>query len=72
MVAGAVPETMGDAGVLATETRHELVAETVGLLAADTPLRARLVEKGRRRAAEFATPLLEARFAQMLSEALGG
>jgi len=66
----ALTETIGDAGVLALENRPEVVAEAIDLLARDTPLRRRLVEKGHKRAADFAPAALEARFADLLTEAL--
>ncbi|HEV8638145.1 MAG TPA: glycosyltransferase [Chloroflexota bacterium] len=69
--ATAVPETIGDAGVLVREKRPEVIAEAIDLLARDTPLRRRLIEKGRTQAARFAPAALEARFAGLLAEALG-
>ena len=66
----ALTETIGDAGVLALENRPEVVAEAIDLLARDTPLRRRLVEKGHKRATDFAPAALEARFADLLTEAL--
>jgi glycosyltransferase involved in cell wall biosynthesis len=68
----AVPDTMGEAGVLALEKRHEVIAEAVDLLASETPLRRRLIEKGRARAASFGPSALEARFAALLDGALVG
>ena len=68
----AVTETVDGAGVLVLEKRLDVVAEAIDLLARETPLRRRLVEKGRARAADFASPSLEARFAALLAEALGG
>jgi glycosyltransferase involved in cell wall biosynthesis len=68
--ATAVPETMGDAGVLIRQKRHDAIGEAIGLLAADTPLRARLVERGRANAARYAPAAIEARFARMLADAL--
>jgi len=67
----AVPETMGDAGVLVLQKRPAVVGETIGLLAADGPLRQRLVAKGRQRAAAFGTTVLEERFARMLGDVVG-
>jgi glycosyltransferase involved in cell wall biosynthesis len=67
----AVPETIGDAGVLVLEKRHDVVGEALALVAADTQLRERLIAKGRERAARYATPLIEARLAELLSDALG-
>src|SRR5207237_8386728 len=47
----AVPETLGDAGVLVLEKRHDVVGEALAIVAADTPLRQRLIAKGRAQAA---------------------
>ena len=69
--ATATPETMGDAGVLVLEKRLDVVAEAIDQVVRDTPLRRRLMEKGRARASEFAPDLIEARFASQLAEALG-
>lgn len=68
--ASAVPETMGDAGVLIGRKRHDAIAEAIALLAGDTPLRARMIEKGRAHAARYAPAAVEARLARMLSDAL--
>jgi len=62
----AVPETMGEAGVLVRRKRLDVVAEALALLAAETPLRARLIAKGREQARRFAPEAIEARFAAML------
>jgi L-malate glycosyltransferase len=66
----AVPETMGEAGVLVKVKRHDVIGEAVALLAAESPLRARLVAKGHAQARRFAAEAVEARFAAML-EGLG-
>jgi glycosyltransferase involved in cell wall biosynthesis len=68
----AVPETMGDAGVLVERKRHDVIAEAVALLAAETPLRARMIAKGRAQARRYTAEAVEARLASMLGEALGG
>ncbi|MCZ7591811.1 MAG: glycosyltransferase family 4 protein [Kiritimatiellae bacterium] len=41
--AGAVPETMADAGILLREKRFDLAAELIGRIASDTPLRETLI-----------------------------
>lgn len=51
--AGAVPETLNGAGVLVNEKRHAELAEIIARLAAPGPLRNRLIERGRARAAEL-------------------
>lgn len=69
---GAIPETIGDAGVLVTEKRPAVIAEVIAMMAADTPLRRRMVAKGRQWASRFRAENLEATFAQLLDEALEG
>ena len=51
--AAAVPETMGGAGVLFRERNYPLIAETMGRLVRDPQLRASVVERQRRRIAEY-------------------
>jgi glycosyltransferase involved in cell wall biosynthesis len=51
--AAAVPETMGGAGILVTRKDHAVIAELVSLLARDTTLRTRVLERQRRRWQEF-------------------
>ena len=53
VAAAAVPETMGGAGVLFRERNHALIAETMGRLVHDSKLRASVVERQRRRIAEY-------------------
>jgi glycosyltransferase involved in cell wall biosynthesis len=67
---GATPQTVGDAAVLIREKRPEVVAEVIAMLAEDTPLRRRMVEKGRARAARFRPENLEATLATALDRAL--
>src|SRR5439155_24235021 len=45
--AGALPETIGDAGILFTEKRYEDVAALVDAVVRDRPLRDRLAAAGR-------------------------
>lgn len=66
----AVPETLGDAGVLVLEKRHAEIAEAVGVLLEDEALRAAIVARGRRRAAEFTPESLLPRLREVL-EACG-
>jgi glycosyltransferase involved in cell wall biosynthesis len=49
----AIPETVGDAAILLDEPSPTLAAEAVRMLLDDRDLRAALVERGRRRAADF-------------------
>jgi glycosyltransferase involved in cell wall biosynthesis len=57
--AGAVPETLGAAGLLVREKRFEEIAELMHRAVTDEPLRARLVEAGTRRLADFAPAKIE-------------
>lgn len=51
--AAAVPETLGDAGLVLGSKRPGLVAEAVARVVGDAGLRARLVAAGRRRLEDF-------------------
>ena len=51
--AAAVPETLGDAGLVLGSKRPGLVAEAVARVVGDGGLRARLVAAGRRRLEDF-------------------
>lgn len=70
--AAATPETMGDAGVLVARKRPDVVAEAIDQVARETPLRRRLIAKGRARAATFAPERIEARFIELLEIAQSG
>lgn len=65
---GAVPETLGGAGVLFDPKDLELAAEMLGTLVYDRPVRDRVIDGQRRRLQDF-TP---ARIEQQLTRALGG
>ncbi|MBV9311327.1 MAG: glycosyltransferase family 4 protein [Solirubrobacterales bacterium] len=52
-LAGALPETVGDAAILVSPTDREAFADGLLKLIQDRELRARLVEKGLRRARQF-------------------
>ena len=67
----AVPFTMGDAGVLLRRKEHSAGAEALRLLVEDTPLRRRMVEKGRARVAEFAPDRTRDRLVAAVGRALG-
>lgn len=56
--AGAVPETLGGAGLVFNPKDLEYAAELLGLLAYDDRLRARIVDGQRARLAQFGDPLL--------------
>lgn len=64
--AGAVPETMGDAGLLLTSNRPAGVAAAVHRVASDPALAERLVEAGHRRLEAFAPAATRARFVDVL------
>ena len=55
--AGAVPETLGGAGVLFAPKDLEFAAEMLGMLVYDRPVRERVIEGQRRRAARFRAAL---------------
>lgn len=57
--ATAVPETMGDAGILVTKKRYDIIGELVNLVATDSSLRTRIIEKQRERLRDFDRPRLE-------------
>ena len=64
--AGAVPETLGDAGLLLTSKRPGEVAAATHRVVADDALRRRLVDAGRRRLAAFGSTGVRARFVEVL------
>jgi glycosyltransferase involved in cell wall biosynthesis len=66
--AGAVPETMGGAGILFTDKDYPLLAEFVDRLGRDTVLKERVLAAQRERLADFD----DAAFARSLRGALGG
>ena len=51
--AGAVPETLDGAGVLVREKRFDLIAETLGRVAEDEPLRAAILQGQRQRLGRY-------------------
>lgn len=52
----AVPETVGGAGLLFRHKHYEALAEVVDMVAREGSLRARLIARGRERAAQFLEP----------------
>jgi glycosyltransferase involved in cell wall biosynthesis len=66
--AGAVPETLGGAGVLFAPKDLEFAAEMMGALVYDRGIRASVVQGQRTRRADFAPPVIEARLRQALAE----
>ena len=67
LAAGAVPETMGDAGLLLDDARPSNVAMAIDRLRRDDELARRLVDAGRRRLRHFAATATRARFVELLS-----
>jgi len=65
--AGAVPETLGGAGLLFAPKDLEVAAEMLGMLVYDRPLRAQVIAGQRRRLADFAPQRIEARLREVLS-----
>jgi glycosyltransferase involved in cell wall biosynthesis len=66
--AGAVPETLGGAGIVFSPKDLEFAAEMIGSLVYDRDVRRGIIEGQRRRLADFAPPRLEARLRDVLAE----
>ncbi len=64
--AGAVPETLGDAGILLESKRPSVVAAAVDRVRRDQTLSDRLADAGHRRLAAFSPAVTRARFAEVL------
>ena len=64
--AGAVPETLGGAGLLVAPKDLEVAAEMLGMLVYDRPLRAQIIDGQRRRLADFAPERIDARLHEVL------
>jgi glycosyltransferase involved in cell wall biosynthesis len=69
--AGAVPETLGGAGVLFTPKDLELAAEMMGVLVYDRPVRDAVIDGQRRRLAAFAPAAIDARLGEVLGRITG-
>jgi L-malate glycosyltransferase len=65
--AGAVPETLGGAGILFAPKDLELAAEMLGMLVYDRPVRDRVIEGQRRRLADFSPARIESRLMEMVA-----
>jgi glycosyltransferase involved in cell wall biosynthesis len=65
----AVPETIGNAGLLLTEKDPMIVASAADRLVRDPQLRAELVSRGRSRIAQFDIEKSKARFVEAMSHA---
>ncbi len=64
--AAAVPETLGDSGVLITQKNHAAVAELIGLLLEDDVLREGVIARQRARLPAFTSDRVQARLADLL------
>ncbi len=62
----AIPETLGDAGILLHSKQPAVTAEIIHRVVSDRQLRARLIERGRQRAQGFAPEQVGARFLEHL------
>jgi glycosyltransferase involved in cell wall biosynthesis len=65
--AGAVPETLGGAGVLFSPKDFEFAAEMLGTLVYDRPVRDRIIAGQRRRVRDFAPDRIEQRLKAVLA-----
>jgi glycosyltransferase involved in cell wall biosynthesis len=65
--AGAVPETLGGAGVLFRPKDLEFAAEMLGTLVYDRPVRERVLEGQRRRLVDFGPDRIQARLKNVLA-----
>jgi glycosyltransferase involved in cell wall biosynthesis len=65
--AGAVPETLGGAGVLFAPKDLEVAAEMLGMLVYDRPLRAQVLAGQRRRLLDFSPARIDARLREVLA-----
>ncbi len=68
LAAAAVPETVGDAGVLLPTKEPVVVAAAVHRVMTDDPLRAEILEAGRRRADDFSLDRTRRRLLDLLEE----
>jgi glycosyltransferase involved in cell wall biosynthesis len=66
--AGAVPETLGGAGVLFAPKDLELAAEAMGMLVYDRPFRESVVIGQRRRLTDFAPARIEQRLNDVIQQ----
>ena len=65
--AGAVPETLGGAGILFSPKDFELAAEMLGTLVYDRPVPDRIISGQRRRVRDFAPDRIEQRLKEVLA-----
>ena len=69
--AGAVCETLDDAGILLRTARPATVAAAVARIRGDAALASWLVDAGHRRLADFAAPIIRQRFVDVLAAVAG-
>ncbi len=69
--AAAVPETLGDAGILVDGADHLAMAIALDRVLGDAPLRESMVQAGRQRAADYSIERARAAMAAALSAQLG-
>jgi glycosyltransferase involved in cell wall biosynthesis len=65
--AGAVPETLGGAGIQFAPKDLEFAAEMLGMLVYDRPVRERVLEGQRRRLADFGAARIDARLQSLIA-----
>lgn len=70
--AGAVPETLGGAGVLFTGKKYPEIAEMAELLINDDALRQRVIKKQEERLGDFTEEKMEERVRKIFAEFTGG
>jgi glycosyltransferase involved in cell wall biosynthesis len=66
--AGAVPETLGGAGMLFSPKDLEYAAELLGMLVYDRPVRQAVIDGQRRRLRDFAPDRIADKLGEVLSE----
>jgi glycosyltransferase involved in cell wall biosynthesis len=66
--AGAVPETLGGAGVLFSPKDLELAAEAMGMLVYDRPFRDAVIAGQRKRLADFSPARIEGRLNDVIRQ----
>jgi len=66
--AAAVPETLGDSGMLITQKVYPYIAELLGILIADQELRQKIIAGQRERLKEFAPERIQERLRTLLHE----
>jgi len=67
----AIPETLGDAGILVTQKRFPVVAELIHLLQTDADLRKHIIARQRERARTFEPDVVLASFRELLEQTIG-